>query len=158
MLYCMGKSNATETWHIPLQRSIAILKTNLHIMLPHGLQQLSQNHQKHKVDEMCQFNITSLSDLPQLPDSVTHWWTSQRPYTTRLLTHRQQQGNGFVRDGQQKLDRRWLQQSQSQPLKHPSYWCATRTKTRTPIYIKLNIVIFTKHAHASTNVTKHAVA
>ena len=28
------------------------------------------------------------SDLPQLPDIVTHWLTAQRPYTTLLLTHR----------------------------------------------------------------------
>ena len=27
------------------------------------------------------------SDLPQLPDIVTHWLTAQRPYTTLLLTH-----------------------------------------------------------------------
>ena len=33
-------------------------------------------------------DIKLSSDSPQLPDTVTHWLTPQRPYTTLLLTHR----------------------------------------------------------------------
>ena len=79
---------ANEKLENALQRGYVILIIQLHIMLLRVPQEPIQNHYEHNDDEMRQFDIISLSDLPQLPDIVTHWLSPQRPYTTLLLTHR----------------------------------------------------------------------